>query len=545
MTRKGFGTVAVLAAVVCTAPGCEEITATSEDVQGETEESTKPGKVTDLELVSSSSNAVTVRWTEVDDGMGEPAYYEVRRHPTPIGSKWGAAVRVEEGSCAYRIEGVEPGEPFSCVIEGLEPSTEYDFQMVAFRGWVDEYGDLSNVASGATADGEAGTPESVVVTPAQATIREVGGTVQFTAEARDAEGNPVPGTSFSWSSSDPEIATVSPEGLVEAKAIGTALIIATVVCGSTGCSDPLLANGEVGVSPANGADPIWVEDFSSYSSLSEFQAVPEYVEFMRDDLMDLDTSILDPQVSSPHTLKYTWFDSGESCSIPTIGFKTQVQDISEKGVEGTPFIRELWARVRFRFSENFNETTIGGDCPTDSGYKWIFYNSRTFSGVTPGAANANNSRYNWKVGVFGNATETGNISEFKDQSHKEAYVRAGNHGPEIFDGQWHTAWLYVRAADVGEFNGIMQHRIDDTLLANIQDHATELLIDRFQWGVNRNNNGVSGTQTLHLSKFELWDEDPGWSVCDGDPTLWPNVRLPNPGADPHLNRDCEGNVWPE
>ena len=68
---------------------------------------------------------------------------------------------------------------------------------------------------------------SVVVSPATATLAGLGLTQQFTAVAQDANGNPVPGQTFTWASSQPLIASVDPKGLATALAIGTAVITAT------------------------------------------------------------------------------------------------------------------------------------------------------------------------------------------------------------------------------------------------------------------------------------------------------------------------------
>ena len=58
----------------------------------------------------------------------------------------------------------------------------------------------------------------VRVTPRTATLVSVGETVQLTARAHDVNWNTVSGRTFTWSSSDPSIATVSSSGLVTAVA---------------------------------------------------------------------------------------------------------------------------------------------------------------------------------------------------------------------------------------------------------------------------------------------------------------------------------------
>src|SRR5207247_1716131 len=70
---------------------------------------------------------------------------------------------------------------------------------------------------------------SVVVSPATATLDALGLTQQVTAAAEDANGNgnPVPGQAFTWASAQPVIASVDPNGLARALAVGTAVITAT------------------------------------------------------------------------------------------------------------------------------------------------------------------------------------------------------------------------------------------------------------------------------------------------------------------------------
>lgn len=67
---------------------------------------------------------------------------------------------------------------------------------------------------------------SVTVTPPSAAI-VVGGTVQLSAAAADAGGEPIPSATFTWSSDTPGAATVSSTGLVTGKGVGSATISAT------------------------------------------------------------------------------------------------------------------------------------------------------------------------------------------------------------------------------------------------------------------------------------------------------------------------------
>jgi DNA/RNA endonuclease G (NUC1) len=70
------------------------------------------------------------------------------------------------------------------------------------------------------------SPESTTLVP--------GETLTLTAVAFDASNEPIPGTSFTWSTSDAGVALVAPTGAVTAQGAGTALITATAANGVTG-----------------------------------------------------------------------------------------------------------------------------------------------------------------------------------------------------------------------------------------------------------------------------------------------------------------------
>ena len=75
-------------------------------------------------------------------------------------------------------------------------------------------------------------PVTVTVTPATASII-VGGTQQFAAQAYDASGNPVT-TTFTWTSSNTAVASVSASGLATGLSAGSATITATAANGVNG-----------------------------------------------------------------------------------------------------------------------------------------------------------------------------------------------------------------------------------------------------------------------------------------------------------------------
>src|SRR2546427_3435669 len=137
-------------------------------------------------------------FTEVSDGAGQPASYDIRY---AVGTmEWGSAPAVTRGSCTTPVAGSAIGAKRTCTVLGLASSTAYQFQLVAFRGVLNTastvFGPLSNVASGTTAAPVASVAVSVAVAGAA-----VGQTLQLTATPKDSNGNPLSGRTIAWSSS--------------------------------------------------------------------------------------------------------------------------------------------------------------------------------------------------------------------------------------------------------------------------------------------------------------------------------------------------------
>jgi hypothetical protein len=154
-----------------------------------------PGTVTDLSVASVSDSTVTLTWTEVDDGTGNPAKYALR-YGTPTIS-WGDAYPTE-----VSVEGSSIGSPIQYTWEGLEPGTDYEFQLVSYRGTLNvdaTFGGWSDVVGATTGDttteetlervsgdGQSGTVGTALTNPLR--VRVVDGT-----------GSGVSGHAVSWS----------------------------------------------------------------------------------------------------------------------------------------------------------------------------------------------------------------------------------------------------------------------------------------------------------------------------------------------------------
>ncbi len=150
-----------------------------------------PGTVSDLAVIDTASSVVTLRFTEVDDGTGAPAQYDVRYAVTPIA--WGSASHVAQGSCATIMAGTSIGASRTCDVQGLSPGTSYQFQLVSFRGTpnVDAvFGGLSDVVSATTAatPGDTTPPTVSITSPASDTTYSSAQSVTLAATASDDVG---------------------------------------------------------------------------------------------------------------------------------------------------------------------------------------------------------------------------------------------------------------------------------------------------------------------------------------------------------------------
>src|SRR5439155_8184 len=119
---------------------------------------TAPGTVSDLSVSAIGTNSVTLSFTQVDDGTGNPAKYDVRYARAPI--SWGSAPSVTNGTCTTPVVGTGIGSRLTCTVLGLSAATNYNFQLVAFRGTLNMnavFGGLSNIAA-ATTTAEAPPP---------------------------------------------------------------------------------------------------------------------------------------------------------------------------------------------------------------------------------------------------------------------------------------------------------------------------------------------------------------------------------------------------
>jgi uncharacterized protein YjdB len=228
MVARAAGTALITASALCCAPDSGAFVVNLG----------APGTVTDLQAISTTTETVTLRWTEVDDGSGAPANYLVRFAEAPY-SHWGNATPVDEGTCSGTVQGVQIGQARICSVAGLVPATSYGFQVIAFRQVApdsDVFGDVSAVTMATTDAEDGGGTGTLSVSPSSHAFTEIGQELQLSVTAHGPDGQVIDDAGVTWTSSNNEVATVDSTGRVIARSVGTAMIVATALCCSDGAA---------------------------------------------------------------------------------------------------------------------------------------------------------------------------------------------------------------------------------------------------------------------------------------------------------------------
>jgi TolB protein len=128
----------------------------------------RAGTVSDLTVRTESETILIVRWTQVDDGTGNPAFHRLKYAESPL-TDWKSAATV----CTPNPRGSSIGDLQVCGISGLKPGTSYDFQLMSFRyqdgRWVGA--EYSNIATGTTHPSPVDDLEVVAATASTLTLR--------------------------------------------------------------------------------------------------------------------------------------------------------------------------------------------------------------------------------------------------------------------------------------------------------------------------------------------------------------------------------------
>jgi hypothetical protein len=200
-----------------------------------------PATIADLAVASVTDSSVVLRFTQVEDGTGKAASYAVRYGSPDFSMGWDAQVSTER-----HFAGSQVGSILEVPYAGLLSDTDYAFRVAAVRESLDGervYGDYTQSVSARTAavvqppapeDEKEEEIYSISISPTSLELEGVGSTGQLSATLTDGNGSEVQGSSLNWTTSDADVATVSADGLVTARAVGTALVtVSAACCGSS------------------------------------------------------------------------------------------------------------------------------------------------------------------------------------------------------------------------------------------------------------------------------------------------------------------------
>ena len=95
-----------------------------------------PVTVTTLALSQVTPTSIEVRWTNTDNGLGQPSSYTMRIAQGAL--TWGSQNDIGTGACKAPLVGTSLGGTQTCLITGLAANTSYQIQMVAFRGTLNQ-----------------------------------------------------------------------------------------------------------------------------------------------------------------------------------------------------------------------------------------------------------------------------------------------------------------------------------------------------------------------------------------------------------------------
>jgi hypothetical protein len=319
-----------------------------------------------------------------------------------------------------------------------------------------------------TVQAQAPTVATVAVSPTSASLA-VGGTRQLAATARDASGNTISGKTFSWTSSNTAVATVSASGLVTARAAGSASVRATVD-GKSGTSAITVTSSGGGGTAAR-----LVEDFSTYTSTSHMLSDPRGI-YLRSEDVGAGNMILDSNVrygTSSRSMRYT-HTSGQ-----TISRSLNLAPINPGG--------DLWTEIVVRFSPGW---VVG------AAYKLLHLNTNVNNGARFGL--------NFENGNSGTLNAEAPASNY-DAGHLPT-VRSSN----ILDGNWHTIRYHTRIINGTQvFHEVW---VDGQYMGSRGPLAARSGGHNYSMatlGANMNqSNGT--TQHLWWGKVSVWTSNPGW-----------------------------------
>lgn len=320
----------------------------------------------------------------------------------------------------------------------------------------------------ATALDPANVIATVKVSPDSASLL-VGGTQQLTATARNASGTALSGKTFTWSSSDSSVATVSASGAVTAKANGTA----TITAASEGQSDEAKITVKAPVSAGSGSTsaPVAVGECASPKSgwifCDDFEQnrLAKYFEY--DSQNGAFSRVASTGVEGSTAMRARFAKGQTNAGSLKLAFGKTPDPYFKPADAGTKNYREVYFRFYLKNAANWKGG--GGDKLTRAiSFAKSDWSEAMIAHVWSGG-NSTNNNYLLAEPVSGTDAQ-GNVvtSGYNDMDHMR-WLGSKTGKTPIFDashvGQWYCVETHVRLNDAGQNNGVFEYWINDGLEA--------------------------------------------------------------------------------
>jgi hypothetical protein len=499
----------------------------SGDNPSATIETPNPGTVADLAVGSATDVAVTLSFTQVDNGMGQPASYDVRYVAGPM--SWSSASPAASGTCAAPLAGTGVSGTLSCTILGLSPSTDYQFQVKAFRGSMTGntvFGGLSNIVSASTLAGPPPPPvvTSVEVTPPSASL-SVGTTTTLQATVKDQNGNAMTGQTVTWSTSNAAAATVNTSGVVSGVAAGSATITATSA-GKSGTS----AITVTAVAPV--VTTVTVTPASASIIAGTTTTLQAMVKDQNGNVMTGQTVIWSTNNAAAATVSSAGVVSGIAAGSATI-------TATSSGKSGTSAITVTAASGggTLLFQENFEDANLGSRGWYDNG-------SAQISTAEHIAGSTGSSQYHFLAGATSPTSGGAQRHKFgpSNSFYLSFYVKYSTNW--VGSGQaYHPHEFYALSTLDGDYDGPSNNFLDVYVEHNYQNGGRPRIEIQDNKSVNYNfgalpNNLIAQTEDRSAGGCNGVVETNIYSECFNFGTYWYNDKQltgpvtfqPNPGA---------------
>jgi hypothetical protein len=499
----------------------------SGDNPSATIETPNPGTVADLAVGLATDVAVTLSFTQVDNGMGQPASYDVRYVAGPM--SWSSASPAASGTCAAPLAGTGVSGTLSCTILGLSPSTDYQFQVKAFRGSMTGnavFGGLSNIVSASTLGGPPPPPvvTSVEVTPPSVSL-SVGTTTTLQATVKDQNGNAMTGQTVTWSTSNAAAATVNTSGVVSGVAAGSATITATSA-GKSGTS----AITVTAVAPV--VTTVTVTPASASIVAGTTTTLQAMVKDQNGNAMTGQTVTWSTNNAAAATVSSAGVVSGIAAGSATI-------TATSSGKSGTSAITVTAASAggTLLFQENFEDANLGSRGWYDNG-------SAQISTAEHIAGSTGSSQYHFLAGATSPTSGGAQRHKFgpSNSFYLSFYVKYSTNW--VGSGQaYHPHEFYALSTLDGDYDGPSNNFLDVYVEHNYQNGGRPRIEIQDNKSVNYNfgalpNNLIAQTEDRSAGGCNGVVETNIYSECFNFGTYWYNDKQltgpvtfqPNPGA---------------